>query len=81
MMDLFEELLSSAAQKILGTYEVEWLGEKVSLAPGWRRPTMPEAAPLGKGGHVHRVHGDKGRLDKLLLHPLVKALIKGVAPA
>ena len=43
MMDLFEELLSSAAQKILGTYEVEWLGEKVSLAPGWRRLPMHEA--------------------------------------
>ena len=43
MMDLFEDLLSSAAQKILGTYEVEWLGEKVSLAPGWRRLPMHEA--------------------------------------
>ena len=26
MMDLFEDLLSSAAQKILGTYQVEWQG-------------------------------------------------------
>ena len=43
MMDLFEELLSSAAQKILGTHEVEWLGEKVSLAPGWPRLPMQEA--------------------------------------
>ncbi len=43
MMDLFEELLSSAAQKILGTYEVEWLGEKVDLTPGWRRLPMHEA--------------------------------------
>ena len=43
MMDLFEELLSSAAQKILGTHEVEWLGEKVSLAPGWPRLPMHEA--------------------------------------
>ena len=43
MMDLFEELLSSAAQKILGTYELEWLGEKVDLTPGWRRLPMHEA--------------------------------------
>ncbi len=43
MMDLFEGLLSSAAQKILGTYEVEWLGEKISLAPGWPRLPMHEA--------------------------------------
>lgn len=43
MMDLFEELLSSAAQKLLGTYELEWLGEKIDLTPGWRRLPMHEA--------------------------------------
>ncbi len=43
MMDLFEELLSSAAQKILGTYEVEWQGEKIDLTPGWPRMPMHEA--------------------------------------
>ena len=43
MMDLFEDFLSSAAQKILGTYEVTWQGEKINLAPGWRRMTMAEA--------------------------------------
>ena len=35
---------------------------------------------LGQGGHVHRVHGDEGGLDQLLLHPLVKDLVQGVAP-
>ena len=43
MMDLFEDLLSGAANEILGTYEVEWQGEKISLAPGFRRMTMAEA--------------------------------------
>ena len=43
MMDLFEDLLSSAAQKILGTYQVEWQGEKIDLAPGWPRLPMHEA--------------------------------------
>ena len=43
MMDLFEALLSGAAMEILGTYEVEWQGEKISLAPGFRRMTMAEA--------------------------------------
>ncbi len=43
MMDLFEALLSGAAKEILGTYEVEWLGHRVSLAPGFRRMTMAEA--------------------------------------
>ncbi len=43
MMDLFEDLLSSAAKSILGTYEVEWQGEKIDLTPGWPRLPMHEA--------------------------------------
>ncbi len=43
MMDLFEELLSSAAQKLLGTCQVEWQGEQIDLTPGWPRMTMAEA--------------------------------------
>lgn len=43
MMDLFEELLSSAAKDILGTYELEWQGEKLNLTPGWPRMTMAQA--------------------------------------
>ena len=43
MMDLFEELLSGAAMDILGTYDVEWQGQQVSLAPGFKRLTMAEA--------------------------------------
>lgn len=43
MMDLFEDLLSGAAMEILGTYDVEWQGEKISLAPGFKRMTMAEA--------------------------------------
>ena len=43
MMDLFEDLLSSASQKILGTYQVEWQGEQIDLTPGWPRLPMHEA--------------------------------------
>ena len=43
MMDLFEDLLSSAAMDILGAYEVTWQGENINLAPGWRRLTMADA--------------------------------------
>ena len=43
MMDLFEELLSSAAKDILGTYKLNWLGYEVDLTPGWARMTMAEA--------------------------------------
>ena len=43
MMDIAEGIISGAAKEILGTYEVEWLGEKVDLTPGWRRLTMVDA--------------------------------------
>ena len=43
MMDIAEGIISGAAMDILGTYEVEWMGEKINLAPGWRRMTMVEA--------------------------------------
>ena len=43
MMDLFEELLSSAALKLLGTYQLEWQGQQLDLTPGWPRMTMAEA--------------------------------------
>jgi lysyl-tRNA synthetase class 2 len=43
MMDLFEDLLTSAAQKILGTYQLEWQGEQIDLTPGWPRMPMHEA--------------------------------------
>ena len=43
MMDLFEDLLTSAAQKLLGTYQLEWQGEQIDLTPGWPRLTMHEA--------------------------------------
>ena len=43
MMDLFEDLLSGAAKEILGTYDVNWQGYNISLAPPFRRMTMAEA--------------------------------------
>ncbi len=43
MMDIAEGILSGAAKEILGTYEVEWQGERINLAPGWRRLTMVDA--------------------------------------
>ncbi len=43
MMDIAEGIISGAAKEILGTYEVEWQGEKIDLTPGWRRLTMVDA--------------------------------------
>ncbi len=43
MMDIAEGIYTSFAKEILGTYELEWLGHKIDLTPGWKRMTMVEA--------------------------------------
>ena len=58
MMDIAEGILSGAAQSILGTYEVEWQGEKIDLTPGWRRLTMVDAVREYAGGDFAAITGD-----------------------
>ena len=58
MMDLFEELLSSAARKLLGTYQLEWQGEQIDLTPGWPRMTMAEAVKQYTGLDFMAISGD-----------------------
>lgn len=59
MMDLFEDLLSSAAQKILGTYQVEWQGEHIDLTPGWPRLPMHEAVKQFTGLDFMAISSDE----------------------
>ena len=59
MMDLFEELLSSAAQKLLGTYQLEWQGERIDLTPGWPRLPMHEAVKQYTGLDFMAISSDE----------------------
>ncbi|MDY3993377.1 MAG: lysine--tRNA ligase, partial [Evtepia sp.] len=59
MMDLFEDFLSGAAMEILGTYDVTWQGENISLAPGFRRLTMAEAVKEYLGVDFMTIDGDE----------------------
>ena len=43
MMDIAEGVYTTFAQKYLGTYELNWMGETIDLAPGWPRLTMVDA--------------------------------------
>ena len=43
MMDIAEGVYTTFAQEVLGTYELEWMGRKIDLTPGWPRMTMVEA--------------------------------------
>ena len=42
MMDLTEGLLSYVANEVLGTYELDFRGHHISLAPGFKRLSMTE---------------------------------------
>lgn len=59
MMDLFEEVLSSAAKDILGTYQVTWQGENVDLTPGWPRLPMHEAVKQYCGVDFMAINSDE----------------------
>ena len=58
MMDILEGILSGAAQEILGTYQVQWLGHDVDLTPSWRRVTMADAVKEVTGADFMAIVGD-----------------------
>ena len=43
MMDLTEGIISNAAMEVNGTYELDYKGHHISLAPGFKRVSMTEA--------------------------------------
>ena len=63
MMDLFEALLSSAAQKILGTYQVRWQGQDIDLTPGWPRMTMAQAVKEYLGVDFMAIQDDQEAVE------------------
>ena len=58
MMDILENILSGAANEILGSYKVEWLGHEVDLTPGFRRLTMADAVKEVTGADFMTCEGD-----------------------
>ena len=59
MMDLFEDLLSGAAEALLGTTELSWMGQDISLKRGWPRLTMAEAVKQYLGVDFMAIEGDE----------------------
>jgi len=43
MMDIAEGIFTTFAKEVMGTYQLEWMGEQIDLTPGWPRLTMVEA--------------------------------------
>ncbi len=59
MMDIAEGILSTAAKDLLGSYQVEWLGEDIDLTPGWKRLTMIDAVKEYVGVDFDAISGDE----------------------
>lgn len=49
MMDLTEDLVSSVAQKVLGTMKITYEETEIDLTPPWRRATMAELVKEATG--------------------------------
>ena len=58
MMDILEGILSGAANEILGSYHVTWLGHDIDLTPSWRRVTMADAVKNVTGADFMACIGD-----------------------
>ncbi len=43
MMELTENMISSVAQEVLGTMEIEYQGNRIDLTPPWKRISMVDA--------------------------------------
>ena len=43
MMDIAEGVYTTFAKEVMGSYKLEWMGEKIDLTPGWPRLTMVES--------------------------------------
>ena len=58
MMDILEGILSGAAKEILGTYQLQWLGQDIDLTPSWKRLTMADAVKNVTGADFMAIEGD-----------------------
>lgn len=59
MMDLTEKLISSVAQEVLGTTDIEYQGQSISLAAPWRRLPMLDAIKEYSGLDFNEINTDE----------------------
>ncbi len=58
VMELTENMISTVAQKVLGTMKVTYGGQEVDLTPPWRRLTMADAVKEYTGVDLNVITGD-----------------------
>ncbi len=59
MMDIVEEIFSKTAQNVLGTTKVNYQGQEIDLAPGWKRISMIDAIKEVTGIDFNEIQTDE----------------------
>ncbi|MBB1548979.1 MAG: lysine--tRNA ligase [Clostridiales bacterium] len=65
MMDVTEKLITTVAQKVLGTLKVNFQGREIDLTPGWRKVTMTEIVKEVTGVDFNTIKTDKEAQEAL----------------
>ncbi|MBQ6991914.1 MAG: lysine--tRNA ligase [Clostridia bacterium] len=59
MMDITEEIISTVAQKVLGTTKISYQGTPIDLTPGWKRIPMIDAIKEVTGLDFNEINTDE----------------------
>ena len=59
MMDITEEIFSRTAKEVLGTTKINYQGQDIDLAPGWRRISMIDSIKEACGVDFNEINTDE----------------------
>ena len=65
MMNVTEKLITTVAQKVLGTLKVNFQGREIDLIPGWRKVTMTEIVKEVTGVDFNTIKTDEEAQEAL----------------
>ena len=65
MMNVTEKLITTVAQKVLGTLKVNFQGREIDLTPGWRKVTMTEIVKEVTGVEFNTIKTDEEAQEAL----------------
>lgn len=65
MMNVTEKLITTVAQKVLGTLKVNFQGREIDLTPGWRKVTMTEIVKEVTGVDFNTIKTDEKAQEAL----------------
>ena len=63
MMDITEEIISTVAERVLGTTKITYQGTPIDLTPGWKRISMIDAIKEVTGVDFNEINTDEEASD------------------